>query len=109
MSNAIKFTPKNGTIKIALDIQEELPEDLDIDILRRGSLTIISKQSKNLNQSFHKLRFSEDNIDSQNARIKHKVKLIIKIIDSGRGIAKENMEKLFIKFNRLEEHEDINK
>jgi signal transduction histidine kinase len=35
--------------------------------------------------------------------------LVIKIIDSGRGIPKECMERLFIKFTRLEDKEQMNK
>jgi K+-sensing histidine kinase KdpD len=32
-----------------------------------------------------------------------KMNLILKIVDSGKGIKKESLEKLFIKFNRLED------
>jgi signal transduction histidine kinase len=35
--------------------------------------------------------------------------LIIKIQDNGEGISDEGIKKLFIKFNRLEENQGINK
>ena len=39
----------------------------------------------------------------------NKVSLDMRIIDNGNGIPADKLENLFIQFQRLEEHEDINK
>ena len=47
MSNAIKFTPRNGKVTVELDIEEQLDEEPDINVIKDETITIISKQSKN--------------------------------------------------------------
>lgn len=45
MSNAVKFTPTHGEIRIEADLQEiEVPKvDSEIEIIRNNTVTLISK------------------------------------------------------------------
>jgi signal transduction histidine kinase len=48
------------------------------------------------------------NYNSQHEHKETFVKFKLEIIDTGVGISKENLDKLFIDFNKLDEHLDMN-
>lgn len=86
LSNSIKFTNEEGYIKVSFKILEEIAmqssfpmDDFDNQI--------------NTDQNM--------NVDEE---IKKNIKLEIAIQDTGAGISKDNINKLFTDFAKLNEH-----
>lgn len=112
MSNAFKFTPKNGTIFVEIKPihnengfcqkipnEEEnisLKKDAMKSILRRGSFDAKNPQLERYDSS-------------QSGYERYYLSFEIRIQDSGRGISKENQEKLFLNFSKLADEEGVNK
>ena len=96
MSNSIKFTGLNGTIKVILRIVEEQIDDSERKVKRQP----IRRTSQILERK-----------DYLGSEIKEKskwIKLQMIIEDSGVGISQQNIEKLFSDYSRLKEHQDMN-
>jgi signal transduction histidine kinase len=103
ISNSLKFTPKNGFIKVHLRILEE----------QKVQVKKVPGRKKSTSLSFMKPRsFSfndkiKDNSQVLADQLKY-IKFEIEVEDSGVGIAEENIDKLFHDYTRLEEHTEIN-
>ena len=89
VSNSIKFTPKNGTIQITLAGHETKR--------RRQRICIGTEQAQDgglsVTQDPEEMPFE----------------LEMRVRDSGPGISEEGMQRLFMDFGRLAEHEKRNK
>lgn len=92
VSNSLKFTPNNGFIKVALNLLEE---------------QVITKSYKNLNDS-EIINADHENLLNPIHDEEKYIKFAINISDSGMGISKENIKKLFNDYGTLDEHREFN-
>lgn len=111
ISNSMKFTNKNGSIKVHLKVLEE--QSLDIEIERQPtdksespitSKRIIRRSGSLSNNSSHKLLSQQPN----EIEVAKYIKMQMTIEDSGVGISKTNISKLFGNYARLDEHQTMN-
>ena len=58
-SNAVKFTPSNGKIRIDVEIVDEKLEEQEVEILRNETITIITKSSRK-SDSEHGMNSSDE-------------------------------------------------
>ena len=106
LTNAIKFTPRNGIVSILLKIIDAKPilpapeaaEDEGLSDLasQRSGAAIAEKEEQE--KLYNSMRFLEQVINFE-----------MTIRDSGCGISEENQKKLFSNFSKLEEGAEMNK
>ena len=89
MSNSIKFTPRNGTIRVTLAGHETKR--------RRQRICIGTEQTQG------------DALSATPDPEEIPFELEMRVRDSGPGISEEGMQRLFMDFGRLAEHEKRNK
>lgn len=92
-------------IELLFDIDENLPSELYGDALRirQVILNIVNNAIKFTNEGFVKLTIKMDYMTEDSTD------LYIAVQDSGRGIRKEDMDKLFNSFQRVDEKQNHNK
>lgn len=115
LSNAIKFTPENGTITIKTilkDKQTAAAKSLAKPDRRVAALgAAYSCQTQNFDKTPPapaRKTIHQPSSVSDNGFVKCYLDFEIRIIDSGCGISKENLGKLFMNFAKLEEHSNMN-
>lgn len=87
VSNAIKFSPAHGRIIVGLRV-------LEVQVK---------------NESNQQLSDEEEQIDTTKKEQTLFIALELSVRDFGCGMSKENLSKLFIDFNRLEENANLNR
>ncbi len=94
----VEHKAKEKNLVLKVNIAKDLPRSLygDITNNRKVILNLLTNAIKYTKAGFVSLTAQSVNIDDV-------CKLIIIVEDTGRGIKKENIEKLFTKFNRLDE------
>eukprot|EP00347_Sterkiella_histriomuscorum_P019508 403341364 len=113
LSNSIKFTPTSGKIIIQTNLLDkqriqkakEFAALENLKNLKSGEIEVKTKRNRSLSMGtvdVHKL----EGISSDNNQ--YYIDFEIKIIDSGMGISKENMQKIFLNFGKLDEHSKVN-
>ena len=110
MSNAVKFTPEKGRITIQTILKDKqlvqqrmtMSEDEGAGnaVVPGGHRTY----QKNHTNSLRESSFSNDKNSLHVQMRQYYIEFEIHIIDTGCGISKENIPKLFMNFSRLEEH-----
>lgn len=103
VSNMIYFKAKEKNLKFETEVDEQLPDRLFGDVVRvRQVITnILNNAVKYTDQG--SVTFKVDGIrtnDTQNG--KKVMNLVVKVSDTGIGISKENIGKLFGKFERVD-------
>ena len=113
LSNAFKFTPQKGNISVEIKpIEDEhgflqkIDNEEEKESRQKDAMKKIMHRDSN---SFDVTTEIEKLTDSEVKFDKYYVSFEIRIKDSGRGIAKENQDKLFLNFSKLADEEGLNK
>lgn len=98
------FKAQKKGIELKFDIDENIPCELCGDELRirQIMLNLINNAIKYTKVGWVKIKLAHKNIDNDN------IELILTVEDTGIGIKKEEMPKLFNKFQRLDERNNHN-
>lgn len=113
ISNSIKFTKKDGFIKVHLKVLEE--QSLEKELDRQSSIQE-NNDAPIGKQWLVKRTGSQSNYSSKNMlgqasneiEVAKYIKMKMSIEDNGVGISKTNIAKLFGNYSRLEEHQAMN-
>jgi signal transduction histidine kinase len=110
MSNAVKFTPEKGriTIQTILKDKQLVQQRMTMSEDEGAGNAVVPgghrNYQKNHTNSLRESSFSNDKNSLHVQMRQYYIEFEIHIIDTGCGITKENIPKLFMNFSRLEEH-----
>lgn len=93
LSNAIKFTPQGGTITI--------------QTLLKDKQTVQARPATRKASADQRAAFASQS-QHFDRRVKSYIDFDIRIEDSGCGISKDNLSRLFMNFGKLDEHSKMN-
>lgn len=100
--NLVSLKIKEKGLRFKLDMQKDIPMFLHGDALRIKQIiiNIMNNAVKYTQEGSITLSVEWDKIDLEN------IMLIFKIKDTGRGIRKEDIDRIFSPFERVDEHEN---
>ncbi len=102
VSNMIYFKAKDKGLKFDVEVDKDLPSELygDVSRVRQIIINILSNAVKYTEKGSVKMSVRGEKEEA--AGPDKRIRLVVEVRDTGIGIRKEDMERLFNKFQRLE-------